>query len=111
MHETLHLDGFLFTVTTRDGARTVRLQGSGGELGGGCLCAYNRMADEDECRHEYLGRVLTEVLARARAEADETGLVRVLDHAIADYRERIKPLAVSSVDAVRGLFWPRDNNC
>ncbi len=107
MDEARLLEGFLFTVTTPDGARReVRLQGSGGEIGGGCLAAHNTMLEER--RPAYLERVLADALACARHEALQTGAVRTLDHDAEDYRDRIASVAVRSVDAVRGLFWPRE---
>lgn len=79
-------------------------QGAGGELGGGCLSAYNDMADTVR-RSEYLGRVREYVLVRARAELEAEGTIRELDVEAADHRERIKPLTVASIDDVRPIFY------
>lgn len=99
------LEGFMFTVTTREGERReVRLHGSGGELGGGCLAAANNKTGSD--RDHYIERVGLEALAAARHEAEETGEVRVLNPAAAWHEDRIAPLAVASVDSVRPIFWP-----
>lgn len=100
------LEGFMFTVTTAAGERReVRLQGSGGELGGGCFGAFNDKADPVR-RDAYLGRVTQDVLAAARHEAEETGQVRVIDMQVEDYRTRIQPLDVASVDDVRPILYP-----
>lgn len=98
------LEGFLFTVALPDGERReVRLHGSGGELGGGCLCAANKLIGSPR-RGEYVQRVLIEVLAHAQVEAEESGSVRVLDPE-ADWTTRIQPLTVSAVESVRPLWW------
>ena len=90
------LEGFVFTVTTTDGRQLdVRLQGHGGERGAGCLSRANALRGEAE-RGPYLERVCAELLARTRAEAEETGHVRPLAPA--------EPIPVKSIVAVCGVF-------
>ena len=99
------LEGFIFAVTTATGERReVRLQGNGGELGGACLAAYNGKADP-EAREAYLARVMRDALATAQHEAEESGQVRVLNMQAEDYRTRIQPLDVASVDDVRPILY------
>ncbi len=103
---TAQLEGFLFTITTASGeTREVRLQGNGGEHGGGCLAAANMLIGNPR-RASYLERAFAGELAAVRAEVEQTGQVRVVDPA-APWETRIEPIDVASVDSVRGLWWPR----
>lgn len=98
------LEGFLFAIVTAAGERReVRLQGSGGEIGGGCLSAANTLIG-DPRRAAYVERALAEALARARFEAEQTGAVRVVDPN-APWETRITDTPVQAVESVRGIWW------
>lgn len=83
-------------------AQWVRLQGSGGEIGGGSLAAL-RDAKPANKREALLSKILAENLRRAKGEAGSTGAVRVWrDHE--DPAQRITRVEVTDVRDCRPIY-------
>lgn len=86
--------GFEFLIERTDGARVwVRLQGSGGLIGDGCLASLNHRLETGVGFESALVRVIDDSLKRARMEARTHDAVRVwADHAEPGKRITITPV-------------------
>lgn len=90
---------FLFTIQESKGTiRKVRLQGSGGLLGNGCLGL-----SKDTKTLKFLGRVREDCLQKARLELERGGSVREYrgdDLPVGERIKEISPLAILDVNYI-----------